>query len=283
MHISQEDFLWLKEKARQSALDYFLFLPVIIGIKKTSIIDIPSAVSLDPFIEIASHFNLCYRRKHIVYENWERVELAADAKGEFLREIYLARSYDDLTAIYDVYPTRKDEYREDVQLHGVLLSYPECCIRSFRPSGTSEGVFRVYKNTVSHPFSRYLNIIWHGQRYISHIPCSFDCVSSIAYAKQLSPYGDASELSGHFLYFIDGSALRFNNVKKEKDNILRFEGVAESSIKTAHPEIMKHLIALLEKGGRIEFADETFGIYREKKLLGRYGGKGKYWIYMEFA
>ncbi len=96
----------------------------------------------------------------------------------------------------DVVEDAVDAFKaEDAHRLGELLGYPECCIDAFEERVDDEHAVPIYEiacasdNAVEAPDREtirleepdpLLNIIWayKGWRFISHIPCSFDCDES---------------------------------------------------------------------------------------------------------
>lgn len=96
---------------------------------------------------------------------------------------------------------------------GRLLGYPDCCVAFFLEhhlEPTPRLYFRARAATRG-PARAELNVL-DEQPLVSHVPCSFDCAPSLAYAAALSAdMGELSplpELRGGYLLFANGLFIR---------------------------------------------------------------------------
>lgn len=166
---------------------------------------------------------------------------------------------DRATARTGYVPGAYERYTTEI---GRLLGYPDCCIAFFLDHHL-EPTPRIY--FAAHAATRStaraeLNVI-DEQPLVSHVPCSFDCTPSLAYAEGLAAdMGELSplaELRGGYLLFYNGVFVR--SVPRGEGEAHWFEPVKDfcgwfGGGPDDHP-LIRHALDLARAGARLVIRD----------------------------
>ena len=303
IQLNDDDKDTIKNISRENGINYIFLYQIILDIRKVGFFEISSEKSVNFLDILKKKYGILHKVKYIKYENWHRIETKSRDGETNLYEIFIGKTEKIIDKIYNIYPNKeKRSYLEEAyykffrlifkkdlkpknlaRKHGKLFGYPSCCIESFWPNylnTTPEFIFNSYLRTKSKRFNKFLNIIWEGQKYISHIPCTFDCAESIKFAKKITPYENASELVGDFFYFNNGTTIKLKSSVRNNDEIF-YNNIAIKKTSDNISKEIKLIAKILKKGNRI-IIGETVKIYSGEKIIYNLGGKNKYWIFMSF-
>jgi hypothetical protein len=146
-------------------------------------------------------------------QKWEAAQLSAigiDIDGSLVTATAGAMNCVAIGALDKIEELRRAWSASDSEVVGRLLGYPECCRAFFRdvwveqrcidttwamgentPARRTGGVIRI---EVPNEIAPLANILWRwvGVRAVPHLPCRFDCSSSIAFGKRLLELGRAA-------------------------------------------------------------------------------------------
>ena len=109
-------------------------------------------------------------------------------------------------AIADVAELKRAIDAGDDRAMGQLLGFPDCCIAFFRETWVDAGCVdttwamaanggsldvsgRVIEIETATPFQANILWRWMGPRAVPHLPCSFSCVATVAFADALMAFG----------------------------------------------------------------------------------------------
>ena len=266
--------------------NHYFFLQLILNIRKVGFFEMAKEKDITLVDELRKHFGLNYMIKHIKYVDTYRVTIDNNSNSDdSLYEIYIGLKKEDVIKAFENYPSNKlikTPLGENVITAGEIFGYPKCCIEHFHKLEklkVSKIIFDSYKKSKSFEFNRYLNIIWIGQRYISHIPCTFNCTESIKFAEKVKEYSDGSELTGDFIYFYDNNTIKINSTHKE-GNLILYHGASVIKNKISNEE--RKILRILNYGDAISI-NKNLEIYKNNKKIYTLGGMNEYWIYMRFV
>jgi len=198
-----------------------------------------------------------------------------------------------------------NETTDSIRSFGWLLNYPDCCVNEYIENVLSQTnitecrAFKKLPSKISFLFNNQLNgLSNHSLSF--HFPCSFDCQKSLKYLERVfggveknSPVMAASfrdYFKRPFLAFFDQtqSSLYVSWDKRQGfifDGKINGKELNYSSViffKTTYPEFKeegarRELLAIqkkIEKGNRIIFNKDGFGVYKGKNLLMKRENKG---------
>ncbi len=210
--------------------------------------------------------------------------------------LYIALSLKAIKAAYEA------EMKGDRLALGKLLGYPECCVKGFIESLSTEAEFIVsaFKKTKRNP-SFFCNGIfnieskWFGGSdslkkdeqifsdfnklfLIKHIPHSLDCQESIKIGKKTLELleKESPEFAKEIVEALQKPVLYFNYFDwlvfkgKVKDQELIYEEVILNRSYSADDKIKK-----IRLGNRLKVSDKKIIIYKDRKVIGELAKKNE--------
>lgn len=165
----------------------------------------------------------------------------------------------------------------DLLRFGYFLGYPDCCINFFRKYNNHflyNHLLESLKNTKTKP-RKYCNPLLKNNTfsYIYHMPCSYDCKSTIKYVSNLRK--ELLEVEPQLVEITDNMLEKPFFVFKEQDAYI-FEGkIKNSSIYYSKFEFLNDNLPImkdkmhkaLERGDRLEATKGIISVYHKDKKI----------------
>jgi len=181
---------------------------------------------------------------HMSMSSFKLVKVVEKDKGSYANKAFRVMADSNTRGAYQLYISRdsrkadRARHYEEINDHqrlGLILGYPECCVKFFKDNfGEAENADLTMKSlerSEGHKFDYAMNFVARFFDYtlLSHFPCSLNCEKSLIIArKNLELVADKDEYLRHLrtavLYTLDEGIFLLMNPRVD-GNALRYSGV----------------------------------------------------------